>query len=87
MNKTTQARFEMRLLDSSENGQYHETLAIAAEMKQAGIRPQLSTYTALIHAAAREGSWLDAWAIFDDMLTAGIKPSVGVFNWLIHVMF
>lgn len=87
MTQTTQARFEMRLLDSSENGRYHETLAIAAEMKEAGIRPQLSTYTALIHAAAREGCWLDAWAMFDDMITAGIKPSVGIFNWLILVIF
>ncbi|KAF9461287.1 hypothetical protein BDZ94DRAFT_1283531 [Collybia nuda] len=74
----------MKLIQASEHGRYYESLAIAAEMKQAGMRPQLSTYTSLIHAASRDGSWLDAWAIFDDMILAGIKPNVGVFNWLIH---
>jgi pentatricopeptide repeat protein len=75
----------MQMMEAAERGKYYSCLAIAAKMKSDGIRPDYSTYSALIQAAAHEARWLDAWAIFDDMLLVGIKPTVTIFNHLLHV--
>jgi len=74
----------MQMMEAADRGKYHSCLAIAAKMKADSIRPDYSTYSALIQAAAREARWLDAWAIFDDMLLVGIKPTVAIFNHLLH---
>jgi len=75
----------MQMMDTAERGKYYSCLAIAARMKTEGVRPDYSTYSALMQAAAREGAWLDAWAIFDDMLLVGIKPTAAIFNHLLQV--
>ena len=87
MVRTSRARSAIQMMEAAERGKYHSCLAIAANMKAEGIRPDYSIYSALIQAAAREARWLDAWAIFDDMLLVGIKPTVAIFNHLLHVCY
>ncbi|KAG6876645.1 hypothetical protein C0992_012191 [Termitomyces sp. T32_za158] len=81
--RTTKARFNLQLAEEAELGHYSNVLEIAAKMKAHKIKPDITTYVALINAAASHRMWLDAWAIFDDMVAVGIKPNTDVFNRLI----
>ncbi|KAG6862243.1 hypothetical protein C0995_002174 [Termitomyces sp. Mi166 len=81
--RTTIARFNTWLTEAAENGQYPKALDLAAQMKARKIQPDVTTYVALINAAAYHRMWLDAWAIFDDMMAAGLQPNTAVFNGLI----
>lgn len=75
----------MQLTEQAEIGRYQKVLDLAAQMKANKIKPDVSTYVALISAAAYHRMWLDAWAIFDDMIAVGVQPTTAVFNALIKV--
>jgi len=85
MTRTTKARFTMQLMAEGEKGNYHNCLAIAAQLKADGHKPDLPIYTALMNAASGAAEWQDAWAIFEDMLTSGVEPDVGLMNALLKV--
>ncbi|KAG5342950.1 hypothetical protein C0989_005899 [Termitomyces sp. Mn162] len=73
----------MHLMEAAEHGRYTEALDLAAQMKTYKIQPDVTTYVALINAAAYHRMWLDAWAILDDMIAVGLHPNTAVFNALI----
>ncbi|KAG6899969.1 hypothetical protein C0993_004737 [Termitomyces sp. T159_Od127] len=83
LTRTTKARFNLQLTEEAELGHYSNVLEIAAKMKALKIQPDVTTYVALINAAAHHRMWLDAWAILDDMIAVGIQPNTAVFNLLI----
>jgi pentatricopeptide repeat protein len=85
MTRTTKARFTMQLMAEAAKGNYHNCLAIAAQLKADGHKPDLPIYTALMNAASSAAEWQDAWAIFEDMLTSGVEPDVGLMNALLQV--
>ena len=85
MTRTTKARFTMQLMAEAEKRNYHNCLAIAAQLKADGHKPDLPIYTALMNAASSVSEWQDAWAIFEDMLTSGVEPDVGLMNALLKV--
>jgi pentatricopeptide repeat protein len=87
MTRTTKARLTMQLMAEAEQWNYHKCLAIAAQLKAEGHKPDLPIYTALMTAASNVAEWQDAWAIFDDMLTSGVEPDIGIMNALMKVRY
>lgn len=59
---------------------------IALRMKTRNIQPDITTYTQLISAAAKESRTEEAWSIFEDLIVSGIPPTVKVFNQLLKVL-
>jgi len=82
---TNRARYNMQIMAASEARRLAECLAIAAQMKENHLKPDISTYNALMSAVSRDGNWLQAWAILDDMFLIGVKPTTTTFNHLIYV--
>ncbi|EDR11808.1 uncharacterized protein LACBIDRAFT_293043 [Laccaria bicolor S238N-H82] len=74
------ARYNMQIMAASEARRLAECLVIAAQMKENHLKPDISTYNALMSAVSRDGNWLQAWAILDDMFLAQRQRS-SAYMW------
>ncbi|KAF4567672.1 hypothetical protein EYR36_011295 [Pleurotus pulmonarius] len=73
--RTTAAQFTAALDRlSTQPAKFPECLAIAAQMKAAGIRPDLYVYNALLRSAADVGLGQEAWVILEDMKASEVAP-------------
>ena len=85
MQQPTHANLAMQIMNTANAGNIPMCFQIATKMKLSRIKPDISTYNALMSAVAQDGNSLFSWAILDDMLLVGIKPTVTTFTHLIDV--
>jgi pentatricopeptide repeat protein len=76
----------MQIMAAANSGNFATCFQIAAKMKAAGITPDISTYNALMSAAAQDANTLFSWAVLDDMLLVGIQPTTTTFTHLMDVI-
>ncbi|KAJ7096379.1 hypothetical protein C8R44DRAFT_717856 [Mycena epipterygia] len=81
--RTTTARYNFDMAAKADVFQFPDCFALAAEMKQKGITPTISTYNTLLRALAHGGYAPQAFAVFEDMLSFGVSPDATSFNHLI----
>lgn len=82
--RTNLATFNRAIERAARQGDVALCLHFAADMKEAGVQPDVTTYNQLITAVATDNRDHDAWAIFDDMMFLGIKPNADTFHALLQ---
>jgi pentatricopeptide repeat protein len=77
-------RLKMQLAVCAEAGHAARAFRICAEMKHAGIRPDIAAYNLLLHACAKQGLAYECLALLEDMQPLGLRPDQETYN---HVLF
>ena len=78
------ARLKMQLAACAESGHAARAFRICAQMKHAGIRPDIAAYNWLLHACAKQGLAHECLALLEDMRPLGLRPDQETYN---HVLF
>jgi pentatricopeptide repeat protein len=86
MQQPTHLNYTMQIMAAISSKNIPSCFQIAAKMKSYGIKPDISTYNALMDAIAKEGNSLLSWAIMDDMLLVGVQPTTTTFVHFIDVI-
>jgi pentatricopeptide repeat protein len=86
MQQPAHSKKTLQIMAAANVGNFPTCFRIAAKMKASGLTPDISTYNALMSAAAQDGNAILSWAIFDDMLLIGIRPTISTFTHLIDVI-
>lgn len=60
--------------------------AVLAEMKERGLRPDLTTYTTVISAMALHGDAIGAMHIWDEINENGLEPDMRLYNAMLHAL-
>ncbi|KAJ7901771.1 hypothetical protein B0H14DRAFT_2668377 [Mycena olivaceomarginata] len=81
--RSTVARFNLDMALKADVGAFPAVFALAAEMKQQGIKPTISTYNTLLRGLAQGGYGSAAWAALEDMLAVGITPDTTSLNHIL----
>jgi pentatricopeptide repeat protein len=63
---------------------WEEALRVKADMLEAGITPNVVTWTSIIGACASAGLVEQSFREFDEMLKAGCRPNVNCYNMLLQ---
>jgi len=63
---------------------WEEALRIKADMLEAGVTPNVVTWTSIIGACANAGLVEQSFREFDEMLSAGCRPNVNCYNMLLQ---
>jgi pentatricopeptide repeat protein len=81
------ARFNLQLANVLTSGKMNIAtgLRIACEMKEAGIRPDLTTFHHLLRGFAHHGLFTEAVACVDEMERLGIVPDQHAFHYILQV--
>jgi hypothetical protein len=83
--RTTAARFNFDLAAKADAAQFPSCFALALDMKNEAVTPNLATYNTLLRAMAHGGYSAPTLAVLEDMLSIGVAPNVISFNHIIHV--
>ncbi|XP_058106457.1 pentatricopeptide repeat-containing protein At3g22470, mitochondrial-like [Magnolia sinica] len=67
-------------------GSQRRPLNLFLEMVGKGIRPNVFTYSSLIHGLCNLGQWKEAMILFEEMLDGGISPDVTTFSILVNAL-
>lgn len=78
------ARYKMQLAAAADAGHAARAFRICAEMKHAGIMPDITAYNWLLHACAKQGLSNECLALLEDMPSLKLEPDQETFN---HVLF
>ncbi|KAJ6475311.1 hypothetical protein C8R47DRAFT_1052915 [Mycena vitilis] len=81
--RTTVARFNLDMAAKLDIGQVSACFSLAADMKQQGMAPTISTYNTLLRGLARGGYASASFAVLEDMLALNISPTATSFNHII----
>ena len=82
---TELARYNMELGRLVDQNRAKNVFEVAREMKEAGIRPDHTTYECLLQACSGIGAHVEAWAVYEDMMATGVPPKRHTFHCLLHV--
>ena len=82
--RTQLAQFNKAIQTAMRHDDFAASLNLAAEMKELGVTPDVTTYNQLISAASSHCYHVDARAIFDDMILLGIQPNAETFHALLY---
>ena len=63
---------------------WEEALRVKSDMLEAGITPNVVTWTSIIGACANAGFVEQSFREFDEMLRAGCPPNVNCYNMLLQ---
>lgn len=63
---------------------WEEALRVKADMLEAGVTPNVVTWTSIIGACANAGLVEQSFREFDEMLSAGCRPNVNCYNMLLQ---
>lgn len=63
---------------------WEEALRVKADMLEAGVTPNVVTWTSIIGACATAGLVDQSFREFDEMLNAGCRPNVNCYNMLLQ---
>lgn len=54
-------------------------------MKDAGVKPDHTTYDIMMRHAGAMNLSVEAWAIVEDMIAMGVRPTASTFGYLLSV--
>ena len=69
----------------AENGDIISALQICAQIKKAGVRPDLRVYAYLCTIFARKALWPEVVALCHDAVAVGLTLDVTMYNWKLAV--
>lgn len=78
-------RLKAQLADCANAGHAARAFRICTQMKQAGIRPDITTYNWLLHACAKQGLASECLALLDDLKALKLKPDLDTYNHVLYV--
>ncbi|KAJ6499358.1 hypothetical protein C8R45DRAFT_982182 [Mycena sanguinolenta] len=81
--RTTAARFNLDMAAKGDVGASPACFALAAEMKQRGIKPNVTTYNTLLRALAQGAYGPATLATLEDMLAVGVAPDTTSLNHIL----
>ena len=76
--------YNMALVACGRAGRAAEAVDVFARMLSAGMRPSLSTYTALMSLFCRAGALREAAFVLEGMQAAGLQPNTITYSSLIN---
>jgi pentatricopeptide repeat protein len=59
-------------------------LRVCGEMKQAGVRPDATTYHHILRGLAEAGMYTESAAVLEDMERMGIKPDQLAYHYVMQ---
>ncbi|KAL6305233.1 hypothetical protein BKA93DRAFT_780560 [Sparassis latifolia] len=81
---TEVARYNLKLSRFIEGSLTRVVMRVCLQMKNKGLRPNLTTYTYIMQACGIEGSYDMARATLEDMVSMDIRPDREIFHYLLN---